>query len=65
MYRGAETVWKDRRARTLAGTTLRRNPFRTTAPGGDRLEDRRAQTLRRNHSAQPPGGDRSGRHEPL
>ena len=57
----AETVWKDRRARTLAGTTLRHNPCGTTAPDGDRLEDRGAQTLRHNHSAQPPGGDRSGR----
>ena len=57
----AETVWKDRRARTLAGTTLRHNPCGTTAPDGDRLEDRGAQTLRHNRSAQPPGGDRSGR----
>ena len=48
---GAETVWKDRRARTLAGTTLRHKPCGTTAPDGDRLEDRGAQTL----SAQPFG----------
>ena len=59
IYMGAER--EDCRARTLAGTTLQHNPCGTTAPDGDRLEYCGAQTLQHNHSAQPYGGDRSGR----
>ena len=46
---GAETVWKDRRARTLAGTTLRHNHLAETG-----LEDRWARTLMGTHSSAQP-----------